>query len=129
VSTRDIYRTMPEEARRRVDQCGEYREALIGLWEAVQFYEAALERREAWALRSEAERLKAQRNVTEDEQDDLDEKMAARCAAGEYGRDAQEAVQEVIESGRFGDRRATLRAARQAAWQVRNGAGRRRGAA
>jgi hypothetical protein len=130
VNAREIYRQMPEDARRRVDQTGPFRDALIGLWAAVQDYEQALERGELWARKRESERLRQQRgDVDPVEQDALDEKLVQRCAAGEYGRESQEAVQEIIESGRFGDRRATLRAAREAVWQVRNGAGRRMGVA
>lgn len=127
---RDIWTRMPEEAKERVRvNSGPMfpAEVLIALWGAVDAFETALAAGERWALRSEAERLRRLRgDVDEQEQDRLDELMCARCVSGDYGRETQEAVQEVIESGRFGDRRATLRAARQAAWMVRNGGGARR---
>lgn len=122
--TKAIWRRMPEEAKERVRQnASEMFPArlLVALWGAVDDFEQALIRREPWALRSEAERLKRERG-NEVDQDALDETMVARVAAGDYGAESQNAVREVIESGRFGDRRATLRAARQAVAKIRGAA-------
>lgn len=113
---RDIWARMPEDARARVNAatfCP--REWLIELWDAAERWESS---------------GKWQRAVAADEsaQDELDEKLIQRCCAGEYGPDAREAVEEVVRSGQWNDRRSVLRAARQAAWMVRNGQKNRRAA-
>lgn len=104
-----IWDRMPEDARARV-RAAEFCPAgwLIDLWDAAQRYE-------------ESGRWRRVDTAAEATQDELDEKLIQRCCAGEYGPDAREAVEEVVRSGQWNDRRSVLRAARQAAWMVRNG--------
>jgi hypothetical protein len=120
-----IWARMPADAQRRATEASKYIGTLAGwidLWDSAQRNQRKWDHLEDRANGGDerARRWLMQRSgdVTDEQQDELDEKLVARVGAGEYGAEAKRALEEVLRSiaGQTTQpsRRAVLRESRRA---------------
>ncbi len=116
---RAIWDRMPEADRERTREASGYVDLgnVVELWQAAQDWQAKLDRGDRRALKAERERSG---QLTDEQQDELDERLILRCQAGEYGPESKRAIEDLV-SGWGASRRAFLREARRAVVAARRG--------